>query len=32
MTDRSELDGQQQLDLTESERTRTAPGRETPPA
>jgi hypothetical protein len=29
---RSELDGQQQLDLTEGERTRTTPGRETPPA
>jgi hypothetical protein len=28
----SELDGQQQLDLSESERTRTTPGRETPPA
>ena len=29
---RGELDGQQQLDLTESDRTRTAPGRDTPPA
>ncbi|MEO7981157.1 MAG: hypothetical protein ABI807_09740 [Sporichthyaceae bacterium] len=27
-----QLEGQQQLDLTEGERTRTAPGRETPPA
>jgi hypothetical protein len=31
-TEDRELDGQQQLDLTESERTRTALGRETPPA
>lgn len=29
---RHELDGQQQLDLTDDERARTAPGRETPPA
>ena len=29
---RGELDGQQQLDLTEGERSRTTPGRETPPA
>jgi hypothetical protein len=29
---RSELEGQQQLDLTDGDRTRTAPSRETPPA